>query len=62
VHPLAIKALAEIGIDISDRTSKQMNDFLKQRVKIGIVNIVQISVETMRKSTRNSPPTRIHGA
>jgi arsenate reductase len=33
VHPLAIKALAEIGIDISTHTSKHMNDFLKQQVE-----------------------------
>lgn len=28
VHPLAIKAMAEIGIDISAHRSKHMNDFL----------------------------------
>jgi len=33
VHPLAIKALAEIGIDISSHTSRHMNDFLKQPVE-----------------------------
>lgn len=33
VHPLAIKALAEIGIDISSHTSKHMNDFLKEQVE-----------------------------
>jgi arsenate reductase len=33
VHPLAIKALAEIGIDISAHTSKHMNDFLKEQVE-----------------------------
>jgi len=33
VHPLAIKALAEIGIDISQHTSKHMNDFLKRDVE-----------------------------
>lgn len=33
VHPLAIKALAEIGIDISKHTSKHMNDFLTQPVE-----------------------------
>jgi len=33
VHPLAIKALAEIGIDISLHTSKHMNDFLKRDVE-----------------------------
>ncbi len=32
VHPKAIEALAEIGIDISAHTSKHMNDFLDQRV------------------------------
>jgi len=33
VHPLAIKAMAEIGIDISAHTSKHMNDFLSQSVE-----------------------------
>ncbi|HVY69153.1 MAG TPA: arsenate reductase ArsC [Verrucomicrobiae bacterium] len=33
VHPLAIKALAEIGIDISTHSSKHMNDFLSQPVE-----------------------------
>jgi arsenate reductase (thioredoxin) len=32
VHSLAIKAMAEIGIDISAHTCKHMNDFLKQQV------------------------------
>lgn len=33
VHPLAIKVLAEIGIDISGHTSKHMKDFLHQPVE-----------------------------
>lgn len=33
VHPLAIKAMAEIGIDISEHRSKHMNDFLEQHVE-----------------------------
>jgi arsenate reductase len=33
VHPLAIKALAEIGIDISKHHSKHMNEFLTQDVE-----------------------------
>jgi arsenate reductase len=33
VHPLAIKAMAEIGIDISRHTSKHMNEFLQQPVE-----------------------------
>ena len=32
VHPKAITALDEIGIDISSHTSKHMNDFLDQDV------------------------------
>ena len=32
VHPLAIRALAEIGIDISFHHSKHLNDFLVQDV------------------------------
>lgn len=32
VHPLAIKAMAEIGIDIGAHTSKHMNDFLEKDV------------------------------
>lgn len=33
VHPLGIKAMAEIGIDISAHTSKHMNDFLDRDVE-----------------------------
>ncbi len=33
VHPLAIKALGEIGIDISSNSSKHMNEFLQQDVE-----------------------------
>lgn len=33
VHPLAIKALAEIGIDISSHHSKHMDEFLSQDVE-----------------------------
>lgn len=32
VHPLAIKAMAEIGLDISAHTSKHMNDYLERDV------------------------------
>jgi arsenate reductase len=32
VHPLAIKVLAEIGIDISSHTSKHMNEFLNRPI------------------------------
>ena len=32
VHPLAIKAMSEIGIDISSHHSKHMNDFLSQPI------------------------------
>jgi arsenate reductase len=32
VHPLAIKVLAEIGIDISNHTSKHMNEFLNRPI------------------------------
>jgi len=32
VHPQAIAALAEIGINISAHTSKHMNDFLKRNI------------------------------
>ena len=33
VHPLAIRALAEIGIDISSHHSKHLNEFLVQDVE-----------------------------
>jgi arsenate reductase len=33
VHPLAIKAMAELGIDLSAHTSKHMNGFLHQPVE-----------------------------
>jgi arsenate reductase (thioredoxin) len=32
VHPLAIKALAEVGIDISTHRSKHLNEFLDQNI------------------------------
>ncbi len=31
-HPLAIKIMAEIGVDISDRRSKHMSKFLSKPV------------------------------
>lgn len=33
VHPLAIKALEEIGIDIADHSSKHLDSFLKRDVE-----------------------------
>jgi len=33
VHPLAIKAMSEIGIDISKHHSKHLNEFLGQQVE-----------------------------
>lgn len=33
VHPLGIKAMAEIGIDISDHTSKHLNEFLNEDIE-----------------------------
>ena len=33
VHPLAIKALAEIGIDISANTSKHLDEFLEEDIE-----------------------------
>jgi len=33
VHPLGIKAMAEIGIDISGHTSKHLNEFLEDQVE-----------------------------
>ncbi|MBN9692515.1 MAG: arsenate reductase ArsC [Verrucomicrobia bacterium] len=33
VHPLAVKAMTEIGIDLSSHTSKHMNEFLNQPVE-----------------------------
>jgi arsenate reductase len=33
VHPLGIKAMAEIGIDISAHRSKHLNEFLDQQVE-----------------------------
>ena len=32
VHPLAIKVMAEVGIDLSKHTSKHMNDYLSRKV------------------------------
>lgn len=36
VHPMAIEALKEIGIDISKHTSKHMNDFLEKDIAVVI--------------------------
>lgn len=33
VHPLAIKVMAEIGIDISSHSSKSMTEFVQQQVE-----------------------------
>ena len=33
VHPLAIRAMAEIGIDVSSHHSKHLNEFLQQNVE-----------------------------
>jgi len=33
VHPLAIKVMAEVGIDISSHTSKHLSEFLNQPVE-----------------------------
>jgi arsenate reductase (thioredoxin) len=33
VHPLAVKAMAEIGIDILSHRSKHMNEFLDKQVE-----------------------------
>ena len=33
IHPLAIKALAEIGIDISSHRSKHLSEFLTEKVE-----------------------------
>ncbi len=36
VHPLSIKAMAELGIDISNHRSKSLNEFLEQDVAVVI--------------------------
>src|ERR1700679_2486292 len=33
VHPMAIKVMQEVGIDISQHTSKHMNQFLDQKIE-----------------------------
>ncbi len=33
VHPLAIRAMAEIGLDITSHTSKHMDEFMRQSVE-----------------------------
>jgi arsenate reductase (thioredoxin) len=33
VHPVAIKVMQEVGIDISQHTSKHMNQFLDQKIE-----------------------------
>ena len=46
VHPLGIKAMAEIGIDISAHTSKYMNDFLTRDVETVITVCGNAAQET----------------
>ncbi len=36
VHPLAIKVMAEIGMDISNHKSKHLNEFLSRPIETGI--------------------------
>ena len=36
VHPLSIKVMAEAGVDISQHTSKHMNEFLPRRIDVVI--------------------------
>ena len=45
VHPLAIKALAEIDIDISQHTSKHMKDFLNRKVET-VITVCGIANQT----------------
>ncbi len=33
IHPLAIKAMGEVGIDISRHTSKHMDDYINKKVR-----------------------------
>ncbi|MAB77550.1 MAG: low molecular weight phosphatase family protein [Verrucomicrobiales bacterium] len=45
VHPLSIKAVAELGLDISDARSKSLDEFIDQRVETVITvcgNVDQI--------------------
>ena len=35
VHPLAVRALADIGIDISGNLSKHMNEFRSEERRVG---------------------------
>ncbi len=50
VHPKAIAALGELGIDISQHTSKHMNDFLAQ----GIHTVITVCGTRTRRA-RCSP-------
>jgi len=36
VHPLSIKVMAEAGVDITDHTSKHMNEFLSRQIDVVI--------------------------
>ena len=50
VHPLAIRAMEEIGIDISGHRSKHLEEFLDQKV-----HTVARSVDTPTKRVRYFP-------
>jgi protein-tyrosine-phosphatase len=57
IHPLAIKTLASIGIDISGQKSKSMNDFLDQKFDYAIT-----VCDSIRETCPIFPgdPSRIH--
>jgi len=61
VHPLSIRALAEIGIDLAGHTSKHMNLFLDQPVETVItVSGVSGPGESLPLALRRSGPCPGH--
>ncbi len=48
INPLAIKALAEIGIDISKQYSKRLDDFAETEIDLA-VSVCQSSAKTLCK-------------
>lgn len=54
VHPLAVKAMQEIGIDISDNTCKHLHLFLDQKIDtvITVCNNADQSCPTLPKAVK----------
>src|SRR6266498_4052373 len=58
VHPLAIKAMAEVGIDISQHRSKSMNEFINQNIET-VITVCRLADQVCPKIGRASCRERV---